>query len=545
RTGPGRPMGAGAGYRTYRCGDGQYLFLGALFAHFFVKTIETMGFDDPSAYPRGADTAMLLELRFLEKSRDEWLDLFRAHDVPAGPVISREEWFASDIVANNKMRVMLDHPELGAVAMPGAPLEFSDTPARVRHVMRDAALDEIKWSKRRRPAAKNAPAADEAPLKGVTVLDLGTVIAGAYATGILASLGANVIKIEPLEGDPFRGAGLGFASYSRGKRGLGLDLKLPAGRDLFLELVRGADIVLDNYRFGVRKRLGVDYAALAGVNPRIISCTINAYGASGPYATIPGFDAVIQAHSGIMHAQGGGDAQEPVMQSITVNDVGSASIAALGVLSALYARERTGRGQEVLTSLANTSVVMQSGEMIEYAGRRPNTPGGRDILGADALHRLYRCADHWIAIACLHPAQFEALCGALGHPEWLTAYADDARDRDGPLAQAIAAALARIGAGEALTNLLQAGVPAVPAIRGEDAYDDPWLWENDYFEVYDSPMHGLVTAPPGFVHWSRSRAHCYERPVPEIGEHTIEVLREFGIPDRRITDLINKRVVFG
>ena len=544
RTGPGRPLGAGSGYRTYRCGDGQYLFLGALFAHFFVKTIETMGFGDPSAYPRGADTATLMEMRFLEKPRDEWLDLFRAHDVPAGPVISRAEWFESDIVAGNKMRVLMDHPELGSVAMPGAPIEFSETPARVRHFMRDAALNDIKWTKRRRPAAKTAPPADEAPLKGVTVLDLGTVIAGAYATGILASLGANVIKVEPIEGDPFRGAGLGFASYSRGKRGLGLDLKLPAGRELFLELVRNADIVLDNYRFGVRKRLGVDYAALQAVNPRIISCTINAYGAVGPHATAPGFDAVIQAHSGIMHAQGG-EREEPVMQSITVNDVGSASIAALGVLSALYARERTGQGQDVLTSLANTSVVMQSGEMIEYSGRAPNTPGGRDILGADALHRLYRCRDHWIAIACMHPAQFAALCDALGHNDWIDAYTDDERDRDGPLAQEIASALAPMGAAEALTALLQAGVAAVPAIRGEDAYDDPWLWENDYFEIYDLPMHGLVTAPPGFVHWSRSRAHCYERAVPEIGEHTIEVLREFGIPDPRILELFNKRVVFG
>ena len=546
RSGPGYPMGAGSGYRTYRCGDGQYLFLGALFAHFFVKTIEAMGFGDSSAYPRGADTATLMEMRFMEKSRDEWVELFRAHDVPAGPVISRTDWFSSDIVANNKMRVVMEHPELGPVAMPGAPLEFSDTPAQVRHFMKDVALADVKWTKRRRAAVTAEPPKDEAPLKGVTVLDLGTVIAGAYATGLLASLGANVIKVEPMEGDPFRGAGLGFASYSRGKRGLGLDLKLPAGRELFLELVRNADIVLDNYRFGVRARLGVDYAALRDVNPRIISCTINAYGSTGAYAKAPGFDAVIQAHSGIMHAQGG-DGSEPVMQSITVNDVGSASLAAFGVLAALYAREKTGRGQEVLTSLANTSITMQSGEMVEYEGRVPNTPGGRDVLGAEALRRLYPCRDHWVAIACTNEMQFAALCVALGHEEWITAFGGKAigADRDGALAKAIGETLRPMGAADALTRLLEAGVPAVPAIRGEHAYEDPWLWENDYFETYYLPMHGEIAAPPGFVHWSRSRAHCYERPVPEIGEHTIEVLREFGVSDERIMALFNKRVVFG
>nr|QQZ48834.1 CoA transferase [Phenylobacterium glaciei] len=137
------------------------------------------------------------------------------------------------------------------------------------------------------------------------MLDLGTVIAGAHAGGVLANLGADVIKIEPIEGDPFRSNGGGFMAYSRGKRGLGIDLKQPAAREMFFDLVRGADVILDNYRFGVRERLGIHYAALKAINPRIVSCSINAYGDKGARAVLPGFDPLLQAEGGMMAAQGG------------------------------------------------------------------------------------------------------------------------------------------------------------------------------------------------------------------------------------------------
>ncbi len=122
------------------------------------------------------------------------------------------------------------------------------------------------------------------------MLDLGAVVAGAHAGGILANFGADVIKVEPVTGDPFRSDGALFLAYNRGKRGLGLDLKMPEGVALFHDLVRRSDVVLDNYRHGVRKKLGIDYAALSAINPRIISCSINAYGDKGDRAALPGFD---------------------------------------------------------------------------------------------------------------------------------------------------------------------------------------------------------------------------------------------------------------
>jgi crotonobetainyl-CoA:carnitine CoA-transferase CaiB-like acyl-CoA transferase len=547
-SGPGNPLGAGCGYRTYECADGKFLFLGALFAHFFTRTVATMGLD-PVAVPREAASAPILAAKFKERPRAEWLELFLQHDVPAGPVITRKEWFNSGIVASNKMRVKLQHPEYGNVAMPGTPVEFSDTPASVRHLVQDAKLADIDWPPVKHTAPKEPPPVGEGPLAGVTVLDLGTVIAGAYATGVLTGLGANVIKIEPAEGDPFRSMTASWASYHRGKRALGLDLKAQEGRDLFFQLVKQADVVLDNYRIGVRKRLGIDYEALAKINPRIISCTINAYGANNDFTHLPGFDAVIQAHSGIMQAQGGEPDQEPVMNSMNINDVGSATIASMGVLAALYAREVTGRGQEVLTSLANVSCIVQSGEMVEYEGRPPNISGGRDVRGSEALHHLYQCGDgRWVAISAASESRFEALARALGHEDWIQIYKGRAvgADRDGALALRLADTLAALSAPEALTRLLEAGVPCAPALRAEESYDDLYLWENNVFDSYDSPRHGeTLTQTRCLMTWERSRSGNYQRPSPELGEQSTDVLREFGINDRCIAELMEKQFVFG
>ena len=173
---------------------------------------------------------------------------------------------------------------------------------------------------------------------GSSVLDLGTVIAGAYAGGILANFGADVVKIEPAEGDPFRSDGGGFMAYNRGKRGLGLDLKEPEAGRLFSTSRARPTWCSTTTGFGVRKRLGIDYAALRAINPRIVSCSINAYGDRGRARDPAGLRPLLQAEGGMMAAQGGGD--EPIFHTVAVNDVATAAVAAFGVIAALNARER-------------------------------------------------------------------------------------------------------------------------------------------------------------------------------------------------------------
>jgi crotonobetainyl-CoA:carnitine CoA-transferase CaiB-like acyl-CoA transferase len=277
-----QPLGASPSYRLYECGDGKFLFLATLFRYFFDRAVQAMGVEGieliDGAFAESVPAVM--EAKFRERPRHEWLEILHAADVPAAPVGPRDTWLASEIIANNDMRLVLDDPEHGSVEMPGAPVRLAATPASVRGLARpaeDAALERF-LSANGAPAPAAAAPSTAAPLSGITVLDLGTVIAGAYANGILANLGAEVVKVEGTDGDPWRAYELGFVAYNRGKRGLVVDLKQPQGRELFLDLAARADVVLDNYRAGTRERLGIGHAAVASVNPRAISCSVTTYG---------------------------------------------------------------------------------------------------------------------------------------------------------------------------------------------------------------------------------------------------------------------------
>ncbi len=556
RLGTNSSRGGIPNYRLYQCADGAWFFLGTLTPQFFIKALEVTDLMDIITMPgidgdftnllrleNIAPVAARLDARFAEKPRDEWMRLLGEAGVPKGPVGTREEWFAGETVAANNMRIELSHPTLGTVTMPGVSVKLSDTPGSVRHFALPARLEELPQA-----GAAPAPGANRAagrgPLAGVRVLDLGAFIAGTFAPTILSNFGADVVKIESPEGDAFRTYGLIFIGNNRGKRSLALDLKSPEGRELFYDLVRESDVVLDNYRLGVRERLGIDYATLARINPRIISCSVTGYGPEGPLAPDPGFDPLVQARSGMMAAQGGDD--EPVFHQLPVNDTATAIMAAFGMIAALHARERTGRGQNVETCLANQSILCQSGELTQYEGRPANPPGGRDCLGVGALQRFYECADgEWLGVAASAPAHFQQLATALAHPEWagrMTAEQALTEPATGRLAEDIAAALGAIPRDEALDRLLAHGVPAAPALRLEQVFTDPFLAANEFLEDYDHPLFGPITGVRGYGEWSRTPGGFPCR-APLVGEHSAEILREYGIADGRIEALIAAGVV--
>ena len=479
-------------------------------------------------------TLKMLEEVFLTRPRAEWLEILVENGVPCGPVSTREAWFAGDTVAANRMRVELVHERLGPVEMPGVSLKLSATPAVEPNLCRTIAEAP--------PAPAAAPSATGAqmkgPLEGVRILDLGNVIAAPYAATILASFGAEVIKVEGPEGDPFRNPPT-FHSYNRGKRGIALDLKLEEARKVFLELVAKADVVLDNYRFGVRERLGVTYPELKAVNPRIITLSVTGYGVDPARQALPAFDPLLQAESGLQQAQGGDS--EPVMHAIPVNDVATASLAAFGIVAALNARDRTGEGQEISTSLAETSLMAQIAQFTSWQGSPPAATGGRDCLGSGPLERFYKAADGWIALLCDTDQSYRALCGALG----LTA-GDFASARaegpEGALASAIAEALAPLARADAVARLEAAGVAAVPALTAPETYGDAFLNENGYFESYSHVRAGTVTGAAGYARFGRTRAG-FAHPAPLLAQHTVEVLTEYGIAPDRIEALIAEGVL--
>jgi crotonobetainyl-CoA:carnitine CoA-transferase CaiB-like acyl-CoA transferase len=532
----GTPPGANPRYRLYQGSDGEWFFLGTLFTNFYRKAFEVLGLDEAFEALEADMLAArdLLEGMFLTRTRDEWLEALRANDVPCAPVGSREAWFASAPVVEGGLRAVLRHPRLGDVAMPGPSVKFSATPASVRALPQ--VLDAPPQWEPKQPSA--GPTTGGSPLAGVKVLNLGTVIAGAYAGTILSQLGADVAKIESREADPFRSDGSQFLAYNRGVRGLGLDLKKAEARELFLELAREADVVIDNYRLGVRARLGIDYPVLRAVNPKIISCSINAYGESGPRAALPGFDPLLQAEGGMMAAQGGqGD---PILHTIAVNDIGTAATVAGAVIAALNARERTGEGQEILTSLMAQSLLFQLGEVVDYAGRPPNALGGADCLGTGALHRYYACADGWIGLVAETPIEAEAVGRVLG-VELAAAALDE--PPNGALAARIEAALAARPRADALAALRNAGVSAAPAIRGGEALVDAFLAANGFVEHWNHPRLGPIITAKAFSTFSRTPSG-FVWPTPDLGEHSAEILREYGISAERIAALMAAGAVF-
>lgn len=530
--------GGSPNYRLYQCADGEWLFLATLFMPFFLEALQALdlleilaeeGIDGEIANLQKAPGNQMamerLEARFAERPRHEWLEILHAAGVPSGPVGEREPYFASEQVAANGMRVELEHPALGRVVVPGVSSKLTETPGEVRALMTDTAIEAVGWGPRPPLPAPAGPRTG-APLAGIRVLDLGVVIAGPFGPTILANYGADVIKVEPVHGDSFRTAALGFAGWNRGKRSVVLDLKDPGDLERFYDLVRASDVVVDNYRLGVSERLKIDHATLSAINPRIITCSVLGYGKTGPLAPDPGFDPLLQALSGMMSAQGGDG--EPVFHTLPVNDEASGLQAAFAVVTALNARERTGRGQHAWTSLANQAVLCQSGELTWYEGRPPAPVGYTDCAGTGALEGLYACADGWIAVAATGPGQFGALCDALGEPGWRARWPRPMEEpRTGGLAEAIAAKLAGREREALLEALQRRGIPAVAVVTRDETTTDPWLHANGFWEEYELAPFGTVAGVRSYAEFSRTPGG-FRYPAPQLGEHTEEVLAGLG-----------------
>src|SRR5205809_6655288 len=246
-----------------------------------------------------------------------------------------------------------------------------------------------------------------------------------------------------------------------------LDLNRAEGREVFLDLARRADVVVDNFRAGVMERLGLGWETLHDVNPRLVHTSITGWGSSGPLATRPGFDPIFQACSGLMQAQGGAD--DPVFHMIAYNDYCAGALGALATVAALVARERTGRGQHVDVSLFRTAFVDQAAQMILFDGRPPDAVGGRDYLGPAARRRLYACRAGWICVAA--PSDVEA--AALGALAGIGLTATD--PADGAAAAALTQTFAAWARTDALSRLAAAGVPAAPALEAAEIWNHPWL----------------------------------------------------------------------
>jgi crotonobetainyl-CoA:carnitine CoA-transferase CaiB-like acyl-CoA transferase len=375
------------------------------------------------------------------------------------------------------------------------------------------------------------------PLEGIRVVDLTSYIAGSYGAMMLADLGADVVKVEALEGDSFRELP-GFFGWNRGKRSIALNLKAPEGREVVERLARTADVVMENWRPGVADRLGVGHQHLMAFNPRLIYLSVTAFGSTGPYADRPGFDPLLQALGGLMTLQGFGGPPQYLRTAPT--DYYTAALGCQAVLAALFVRERTGKGQRIETSLLRGVLALQSGIVLDY----PTKP---TLLRDNPTYRLYKGSDgQWFFVACGNQSFWAKLCKAMD----MESFADDPRFGSWLLRlqnnQALLPILEkRFGEktrDEWLAILAAHDIPAAPVKTVLEFMDDPAVQHHDMVHEYDHPDVGrlrLMGQPIAFTDTPTRDPG----PPPTLGQHTDEVLKEAGYDAATINELRAKKVV--
>ena len=380
-------------------------------------------------------------------------------------------------------------------------------------------------------------------LDGIRVLEVAQVMAGPFCAMQLCDMGADVIKVEPPGGDPTRHMGArrgldsaGFAALNRGKRAIVLDLKTEPGRQAFLRLVARSDILIENFRPGVMRQLGLDYASLSALHPPLIYASISGYGQTGPDAHKGGFDLIAQGVSGLMSVTGEPD-RPPVKTGVPLTDLGAGLFALAAILAALHHRDRTGRGQHIDTSLLEAGLALSVWEAAEYfaGGVTPQPLGSAHRFLAP--YEAIRCSDGYITIGAGTDRLFAELCDRLGHREWAAM-------------PELADAAARVQHRAALTSRIEAitttntrafwldrlearGIPCGPINTYADAFADPHVRARDMVVEIDHPALGRVPTLGSPIKMSDTQPVVGRR-VPRLGEHTHDVLREAGLSDSEI-----------
>ncbi len=385
------------------------------------------------------------------------------------------------------------------------------------------------------------------PLAGLRVLELARILAGPWAGQILADLGADVIKVERKGtgddtrswGPPFvpaaDGSHLGAAYFhgtNRGKRSIAVDFESEDGRRIVKKLAARSDVLIENFKVGGLAKFGLDYKSLAPEMPRLIYCSVTGFGQDGPYASRPGYDLMAQGMGGFMDLTGNADG-EPLRAGVPVSDIFTGVYSAVGILAALARREKTGRGGYVDTALVDSTVAVLSNQALNYlvSGKVPHRMG--NAHANITPYQVFPVADGHIIIASGNDGQFAKLCGVLGEPD-LPKNPDyvDNKARLAHRAELIGrlcAATARIPSAALLEKLEAVGVPAGPINDLAQVFSDPQVMhrgmkiERPSAAAKDGKIPGVRT--PIVLDGEPMAA---ERPSPQLGEHTAEILREIG-----------------
>jgi formyl-CoA transferase len=378
-------------------------------------------------------------------------------------------------------------------------------------------------------------------LSRLRVLDLSRVRAGPVCARHFADFGADVIKVETAGDEDLGGArhGSDFQNLHRNKRSIAIDLKSPAGKNVFLTLVKTADVVIENYRPDVKDRLGIDYASLREINPRIILASISGFGQDGPYRDRPGFDQIAQGLCGIMSVTGFAG-QGPMRAGAAVADVTAGLQAALGIMTAIVERETTGKGQWVQSNLLQAGLTLLDFQAARYTmdGQVPPQVGNDHPTSMPTS--AYRTADGFINVAAAGSAIWKRLCDAIGRPDLMSdprfASAQGRATHRTALADEINAVLGTRPSLEWVESLNAAGVPCGPIHAMDEVFADAQVRHLNATVAVEHPTLGTLNILNQAIKLSRTPGAVVTA-TPERGEHSDEILGEIGLSAAEVADL--------
>jgi crotonobetainyl-CoA:carnitine CoA-transferase CaiB-like acyl-CoA transferase len=384
------------------------------------------------------------------------------------------------------------------------------------------------------------------PLKDVKVIDLSHIMAGPACSMLLADMGADVIKVERMpDGDDSRrmvppaiaDQSAAFLIMNRNKRGIALDLRTEGGRNVLSRLLKNADVLIENFRRGTMERMGLGYDALHALNPKLIYCSISGFGRTGPYADRGGFDLVAQGMSGLMSITGEGPGHPPVKVGAPVTDITAGILACVGILAALHARESSGQGQMVDTSLFEAGIIQTywHSAMCFATGRAPGPMGTAHPLNAP--YQAFPTSDGWITVGAANQGNWLRLVDALEAPDLrdeprFATNADRMRNLE-VLTATLTPLFKRRTSAEWLLRLEQAGVPAGPVLEVGQMHGDPQALAREMIVQTEHPTAGHVKAIGLPIKFSDTPGGV-RRAAPLFGQDTREVLREHGFSDVEI-----------
>jgi crotonobetainyl-CoA:carnitine CoA-transferase CaiB-like acyl-CoA transferase len=471
---------------------------------------------------------------FAAAPRDDWVARLRAAGVACEPVLGPGEALRDPHLL-----------EIG-LAVTGADAGHHDVIVDV-----PISVEALPAASPTGPVKGGARGPRSRPLEGIHVVDFSAFVAGPLAAQVLADLGADVVKVEPPEGEAMRAAAYAVAACQRGKRSLAIDLRAADAGPVVERLIKWADVVLQNFRVGVAERLGIDERTAATINPSVVYCHATAFGDRGPRAGYPGNDALMQAVTGLERAVGG-SGEGPIAPTWIPIDIGGGWLAAAGILAGLYARAVSGLPQRVRTSLLGAGMLLQSG-VFERDGEIVRGPAlDRDQAGYGPGYRIFRAAEgEWLAMVVPDQAAWTRLRSmATALPAVFTPLRCGPRAADAKQAESVLEAVfAALPAAQSLATLSRLGIPAVRVTDvPRDGFrrailDDPLNRQLGRVASYDTADWGRLEQIGALLRLGPEPTAPHRFAIPGVGEHSVSVLTELGFEQADVDRLLRRKVV--